>query len=105
MGWFHDDDKKSDKKTLAVILSATRRLEKGQEVLMALVDDIKVKLDSMATSIDGIEVDQAALVAKVQELSDIIAGGGVVTQDQLTEVLEQATAIDERLKAIDVKLP
>ncbi len=72
---------------------------------MAVLDDIKAKLASIPAVIDAIAADQGGLIAEIADLKAQIAAGNPVTAADLDELLASATAIKDRLDAVDASVP
>ena len=68
------------------------------------VQDIQAKLDEVQTGLDAVAADEDALKAQIQALQDRINQGAGVTADQLQEVMDKASAIADRVRAIDVSV-
>lgn len=77
-----------------------------------LLADVKAALGEAGVSLEGIKLDLAAYVARIQDLLNQILNGGVVTQAQVDELqldaqdlLNNVTALRDSLKATDEANP
>ena len=93
-----------DNKTLTEILAAVKDKKTGRTV-MATIDELNAKLDSIPPVLDAIVADEQALSAEIQALKDQIAAGTPVSQAQLDALHDKADGILQRLQGIDASVP
>ena len=81
-------------------LTLLRELFKGQVKIMAAIDDLRAKFAQATAAIDGIAVD-------IQTLKDLLAaaGSGGLDATDTAEALALATAMADRLTALDAENP
>jgi len=72
---------------------------------MSKFDDFKAVLDAIPPVIDAIAADQQGLVDEIKALKDAVGGGGVITEGQMQELQDLASAIKSRLDAVDASVP
>ncbi len=73
--------------------------------IMATVDELNAKMDAIPPVLDAIEADTNGLKTQIQALSDQIAAGTPVTQQQLDALVVKADSILTRTQSIDASVP
>jgi hypothetical protein len=82
----------------------SKRSRKGGKKTMAL-DDAKSQLAAVGSVIEVIAADQATFIAAMADLTKQVADGTPATQAELQELVVSATAIKDRLEAVDTSVP
>jgi hypothetical protein len=98
-------NQKSTRRLLMDILEETHCVSERLGELMAKFDDVKAVLDAIPPVIDAIAADQATLVDEIKALKDGVGSGTVVTEAQLQELQDLASAIKARLDSVDASVP
>jgi hypothetical protein len=97
---------KNTRRLVLDLLGEVHCISERLDILMAKFDDVKAVLDSIPPVIDAIAADQAVLVEKIRVLEAGVADGSmVVTEAQLQELQDLASAIKTRLDSVDASVP
>lgn len=69
------------------------------------LDQVAASLDKAGTALENIAADEAAQTKLILELQDIIAGGGVITAEQLQPLVDKSKAVADAAQAAADAIP
>lgn len=94
--------KKHLEKALAGLLKAIKEMEvKVMSQISDYSDRVNAKLDSLATSVDGVVADVASLKKKIDDLQN--SPGTITPEDQklLDDIQSRVTSLADKVKTLD----